>query len=482
MMQALHIFRKDIRHLWPECGVYCVILLVFAVAAPLVWPGSSLTNPALAAAIRVLTFLIPLAFFVLIVRVVHEESLVGVNQFWITRPYRWWSLLAAKGLFILICVLLPFVLMQCWLVHHAGLSIDAAASGMMRSILIVSVYALIPYTLVAAITATLTEAFMALACMFIVWLCFLLTVNEGNSMNLSPPHSWAILIVLFVGLLTGILIYQYATRRTHYSRIAFVAAAVLFIFLLWGFSGARFGAPVRAMIRDAYPLSSESSLQLVVLPGLLPDHNRSTDMRVQKDSVEIKLPARLKGLPDGYRIHNPNVSFTLEMQGYRYTSPWQTANLGVDVLSFPMLRTVFDRVGRKDVHLHLELLAEKLQPGISRVVTAAESFNVPGSGRCIFNQGFPVCRYAFHMLSPTRIEAIQGNQACGISTSARPAYATFPVIPDFSRIDPIVQQHVRFDRKICPASQLTFTEYVSAGRLRLQAEIPSIRMAEYQAR
>ena len=477
MTQALHIFRKDLRHLWPECSVYILLLLVFGTAAPQAWSGSGSTL--VQTALRLLAFLIPVAFFVLIVRVIHEERLVGVDQFWITRPYRWTSLLIAKCIFVLACVILPFALMQYWLISRAGLGLLASSPAMSRSLLVVCMNALLPFMLVAAITSTLAEAFLLLAGMIVAWLCILLTFF-GEGIIMSPPHSWTILAALFTVLLTAILIYQYARRRTSHARIALIASAVLFTLLLNGFSCAHFGTPVRAMIRSQYPLSSDSSLRLVAVPASLSYADREKDMNVPKGSVEVKLPIRLEGLSPDYKLRNTNVSVTVDAQESHYISPWQTANIGYDVLSFLLPQKVFDLAAAGDAHLHLELLAEKLRPGGTQVITASDSFNVPNNGRCVLNSGVTSCRFAFRMLVPTRIQALDTQQTCPIQ-SDKPAYASLHVIPDGGRIDPIVWQDVPFKARICPGTHLMFSPYLPAGKFRLELDLPSIQLAQYKA-
>jgi hypothetical protein len=369
--------------------------------------------------------------------------------------------------------------MQYWLVSRAGLGLLASSPGMSRSILVACVNALLPFMLVAAITSTLAEAFMLLAGMIVAWLCVLLTFF-GDGVVMSPPYSWTILAALFTFLLTTVLIYQYARRRTSHARVALIAIAVLFTLLLYGFSCAHFGTPVRAMIRSQYPLSSESSLRLVALPTSLSYVDREKDMYVPKGLVEVKLPIRLEGLSPDYKLRNTNVSLTLDAQGFHYISPWQTANVGYDVLSFLVSQKVFDLAATRDAHLHLELLAEKLRPGESQVITAPESFNVPNNGRCILNSGVTMCRYAFRMLVPTRIQASDGHKTC-LMQSDKPLYASLYVIPDGGRIDPIVPQNVPFKSRICPGTQLTFSPYLPAGNFRLELDLPSVKLAQYKA-
>src|SRR6266436_6011069 len=98
MKQIVHIFKKDVRRHWPE------ILISLAVLALFVWRESGQwryraylsddrISGYLTAAINVGLML---CWCVLTVRLIQSESLVGDRQFWITRPYEWKRLLAAK--------------------------------------------------------------------------------------------------------------------------------------------------------------------------------------------------------------------------------------------------------------------------------------------------------------------------------------------------------------------------------------------------
>jgi hypothetical protein len=110
MRQAIHIFKKDVRHLWPEITVTLLVAAAFAFlgaggARFLSDPGASRNL-----ARQMLLFLLPVAWWILIARVIHAEPLPGDRQFWTTRPYDWKSLLGAKALFILGFVNLPLLI------------------------------------------------------------------------------------------------------------------------------------------------------------------------------------------------------------------------------------------------------------------------------------------------------------------------------------------------------------------------------------
>ena len=97
MRQALHIFRKDVRYLWIEIAAVLLATALFMFTdARSAWNWRS-PLPRTVAAFLV-NFLLPFAWWTVIVRAVHAETLTGDRQFWPTRPYSWRSLLAAKAL------------------------------------------------------------------------------------------------------------------------------------------------------------------------------------------------------------------------------------------------------------------------------------------------------------------------------------------------------------------------------------------------
>src|ERR1035441_2581418 len=107
MRQALRIFRKDVRHLWPHAAVVVFLAAVYACMDAAL-PG----NPMMEGAEAACGLLLWVAACILAIAAVHEDPLTGDRQFWITRPYSWKSLLLAKALFILVFVSLPALLDQ----------------------------------------------------------------------------------------------------------------------------------------------------------------------------------------------------------------------------------------------------------------------------------------------------------------------------------------------------------------------------------
>jgi hypothetical protein len=482
MRQAFHIFQKDLRHLWKEIVAYGFLLLVYGVTKPMLWPGSNVDST-MAGAVMVLQILLPVTFFVLIVRVVQEERPAGVDQFWVTRPYRWDSLLLAKAIFVVTCVMIPFVLMQWWLLSRAGLGLLSSPTGMMRCLTMIALDAWLPFVLIGAVTTTVIEAFLVLIGIIAIWVTVLSTVFRSSDMRMPPPYSFEAMAVLFAGLLIGVVVYQYSRRQTRRSQVAFGAVAGLFLVLFYGFSGTHLGAPIRALIRSHYPLSQDAGLRLVVLPGPVPYTERKKEMNASRGLVELKVRVRLEGLNAGYKLHDTNVSYVIEAAGKRYVSPWQTAILNEDALSFVVPQEILTQVDGRKVQLRMELVGERLRPKMPEVITVNKSFNAPSNGRCVLvGAGLPVCRYAYRVDVPTRISAPADQGACEDTRKVGgPVYANLRQLPGGSTVDPVVQEELQLG-KVCPGSEMTFSEYEPAGRFRLQIEVPAVDLGLLRAR
>lgn len=480
MRQIRLVFWKDVRQLWWQVSVYAALLAAYAWAVPQTWPGSA-PNSFLAAFVTLLKLLIMAAQFVLITSAVHADRLVGEEQFWITRPYDWRSLLGAKFLFVLACVVVPYVLMQWWLLHVAGLSPFAAKAGMASSLLRF-VFPCVALMLIAAVTETLAAAFMFLAAVLLVFVGFLQFILAGTETRMQPPFEFAVFGPVFGILLLAILSYQFARRRTVHSRIAIAAMLALFLLYHAGYETQGFGAPVREVIRSHYEVPSDGSLRMVFAPGPVPYEERGQDLEYLRHHVEVKLPIRLEGLPADARIRETNVAVTLTAKGVRYASPWQNATVSEDAIGFPIPKELFARIAGEEIGLHLELIGEEMRPvGVERVA-AADRFRGPSGANCILVDGKVVCRYAYEELVPTHVEASTHAAACDGQGAATPAGTWLLQMPSGGRVDPVVNEKVALQGRVCAGDLVTFREYGSPRRFRLVLDVPGVKLEDYQAR
>ena len=255
MKQVRLILWKDVRHLWPQLSVYAALLATFAWVV-LKHGRAASPNSFLAVFVTLLKLLLMASQFVLITSAIHADRLVGEEQFWITRPYDWRSLLGAKFLFVLTCVALPLVLMQWSLLHVAGLNPFTVKIGMASSLLRFALVACIPLMLIASVTESLATAFTFLAALLLAWAGFEQFILSGTLSRMSPPFEFPVFGALFGVLLLAILSYQFARRRTGHSRIAIAATLALLLLFSFGYDRQGFGAPVKELIRNHYAIPS----------------------------------------------------------------------------------------------------------------------------------------------------------------------------------------------------------------------------------
>jgi hypothetical protein len=94
--QIIHIFRKDIRRHWREIALSLATLGAFAWNEPSQWAPKQFDEyPGRLIFSQWFTPMVLIGWFLLIVRVVHEEVPASDRQFWVTRPYDWKKLLTA---------------------------------------------------------------------------------------------------------------------------------------------------------------------------------------------------------------------------------------------------------------------------------------------------------------------------------------------------------------------------------------------------
>src|ERR1035438_2012929 len=166
MNRVLTIFMKDVRHLWPQ-------VLVFLATAAL----AVVTDPALGVQrFRYLALILePVACWVLIVGVIHEERLIGHEQYWLTRPYTWKNLVAAKALFLLVFVSLPIFVCQYIILVGANGSVPSSWLGALlwRQVFF-AIFIILPAVAFAAVTANLAQV---LLCVVVGFSFFVVSSN-----------------------------------------------------------------------------------------------------------------------------------------------------------------------------------------------------------------------------------------------------------------------------------------------------------------
>ncbi len=219
MGQALAIFRKDVRHLWPRWipAVALATLTGLVDSVPAALPSGAI----------MLHGLWMLSWLYLGASLVQQERLTGDRQFWLTRPYDWRLLLAAKALFLFAFATLPLIAVKAAVLAATGISpLRHAAMILAASLAATAVVGLISGAL-AAVTGSLMQflwAFLAAAGM--VALPFALGADYGDWDTLDWVRS-AGMGILIAAAAIPVLLLQYRRRSTMVSRSILCAGALL---------------------------------------------------------------------------------------------------------------------------------------------------------------------------------------------------------------------------------------------------------------
>jgi hypothetical protein len=318
MGQAIHIFKKDVRHLRFEIAIAITVAALFAFIETkhALWPVDLVNSKTLTSYLALL--LLPVAWWMLIGRVIHDESLPGDRQFWITRPYSWRSLLSAKLLFILAFVNLPMLIAQMVIVHAYGFSLGAELTGLLWSQLLLTIVFVLPVLAISALTDGFVQLVAGILTPCVIALAFFgLSVNFkpqfmvfGIAGSFANGHDWvrSYLIYLIITVAaSAILFWQYSRRRTAVGRCCAVAAWILvlmaFYFVSW-----------KAAIRiDSALNRSQIDLSSTRLITDLGTEKSPVGFRQGGDYVGVRVPLKITGLPSGTRTRIENLSMSFQV-------------------------------------------------------------------------------------------------------------------------------------------------------------------------
>src|SRR5258708_14838819 len=178
MKQILDIFRKDLRRFWREIAVSVALLATYSwndargVAGErnvgYAGIGGLISCQLLSGRVVVL---LAAAWAFLVVRVVQGEALVGDRQFWVTRPYEWKKLLAAKVLFVVLTIDLPLLFADVFLLAKAGFPPTHYVSGLLWMQLLMGLVLILPTATLATVTAGVGQMILAILVVALYIIC-----------------------------------------------------------------------------------------------------------------------------------------------------------------------------------------------------------------------------------------------------------------------------------------------------------------------
>jgi hypothetical protein len=474
MNQLLHIFKKDTRRFWPEILFTVGATLAFSLLFPARWQDD---NPLYVSLLSLVTFIVPASWWLLIGRVIHAESLVGDNQFWITRPYQWKKLLAAKVVFLAVWIGVPFFAAQLLVIAEAGFHVVAFVPVVLFNLGVFAAMLLLPLVAIATVTANFARMTLTLigGTVAVVALSFIpafFILHNYSAWN--PVQDRISLPIEFAGAIL-VIVLQYATRRILIARTLLIGFALLVFSVSWFYRS-------QVLINRAYanPVSRATSSLLVSLD---PAHAPSSS--VEEKKIRLTLPVIYSGVPNGSAAVVENIRFSLTAtDGASWASPWMEhratvlPNPGSDLLELTMDTATFDRFQHSPVTLHVIVaVADAQATSTANVPYPVAAAPVPGLGICFLNHGrsFLACRSVVRQTPLTYVSEVWS--ATGDCTPGKPdagsvrgmwAGSLQPPLSEFN-LSPISVLTLRWGGwdegsnrphwRACPASPLTVTQY-----------------------
>ena len=451
-----------------------------------------------------LSFLVPVSWAFLIVRLVQDENLVGDRQFWLTRPYDWKKLLAEKILFVLAALILPLFIAQLVLLRMAGFRPAAYLPALLLLALLWLLYLVLPAITLAAITSSVGQA---VAVVLGVIACFVaigiaLAERTGSS-SLARQQSFANSLPVVVGFAAAaaVVIWQYARRRTLKARLVLIAAIIIAAFVL------------PPLIPDKNIASAYPSTNGQAAPVQLAFDDQTHDVGFalqQKKTVTVRLPLLVSGIAGGSVVYIDGAMLAVRApDGRNWRSGWQGggrlfSNYKRTFIDFQIPRPFFDAVKTTPVNARITFalaVNRESQPVV--VAAKAGGFDIPGNGRCsIASTGGVLCLFPLK-LPALLIEVPSEGLTCPPPAKANPLPPGLPgyfltrrsEIPVDFGISPVDTDQIfswewdfgeMGDRSsaggICPGTPLRVGFITEESGTRADLQVNGIRLADYTPR
>jgi hypothetical protein len=477
MREAWHIFKKDARYLRFEIALVLAMLAIFTWIVRQGNPYGMDVAGIIPGAWIILLFSIASTY--MMARLIHAETIPGDRQFWITRPYRWKSLFAAKVLFIIAFVNVPIFMARFVIIAAAGFPVMANLPGLLWSQAVMFLISQLPVITLAALTSGIMSFILtALVLMFVVSNAFF----RGPSDAFSFPTQWigsSILVVTMLAVAIPILLLQYRHRRTRFSRVLGIAGFVLLITLIRVIS---YTSELNAQTWISRQLSQTSSMGITVDAARLPPAHGLVPPDPQTKFVEIDIPLVANNVPEGQEVQFDAVDIWYETADGRQRH-FDLAGLG---RGSPV--TSAEPVAQRELYMESTFFtAERDRPGVLHASVFATVFagpqektiqlqympmNVLPGVQC-YKSNFDLVRCRSALRWPRQLLEVKYEHWTG-TIGPLPSYSPFPGEMNLNPID---------DRTVGPASSGPITILIREpiAHVRRDIEVRNFRLADFVA-
>jgi len=505
MRLIFHIFKKDLRHHWPALLVSFAILAVFVWDQPRHWTVHPPELLFFSSLLRYLPLSLSLSWAFLLIRIVQGESLVGDRQFWLTRPYKWHTLLAAKLLAALLLVHLPLFLAQLLLLKLAFYPVFDSVAGLLQIQLMLFGFLTLPAFVVASLTRTIGQAAIVVLGLFLMLLGIAFLDFVFPSLNFSPDDYGDIMAIIVLVAAISVVVIQFAYRNSRLSWciVAVSLASILVLVLIL----ANLSLQTRSMPLPtaAHPLPAKLTFD----SNVSFQHQPGEQLDSYGLDTELDLPFLLGEIPADSVVQIYGIKLDMDLpSGERWTSYWHSSS---EILvpgrtrvwpSVTLKRAIFDQIRNSSVQARLSLAFNVYRVGAtSSILVMGDSLRLPDDTRCTRDQSLSRMRCFSALKSPNALVLFADlpNKNCSARTdrdsdpwAAAPAfYASLSEssTPDLD-FTPIQETSVYLTRMrayedlatdvpLCSGTSLVLARTTFQYTVRTEINLGNIRVSNY---
>jgi hypothetical protein len=436
--------------------------------------------------------MLPLAWWILIARVVYGEILPGDRQFWITRPYRWTSLLGAKLFFIGVFVNLPLLAADVIILRAYGFAPGEEMQGLAWKQILCTLVFLLPVAALCAITSgffqLLSVAFVLLVGV-LVWNVVIPGFTPGATGGvLDWIPLYCVFLVAALAALT-ILLWQYAKRNTWANRTVAFAAGIVAMAGGWLIP---WTSAFAIQSRLSKGRVNSGSMQVVF------DSDRKWLARARIDGddgrVQLELPLRITGIPAGMDAKPIGLMMAIESpDGAVWQAPgrpWMQVSPESNIVSLQAgvdgaeYRRVKDKPVKIRGTLYFTLYGNRRT---TRIPFKSQQVAVASLGLCSASRAtrgqmyFLLCSSAFRsapdLVSVHFVELGKAfREVSPYIARSRPLYSPFPADLEISP----VSQYFTYATVRGELSDVVIDSLEPLGHVQRQFELDGLRLGEFE--
>jgi len=410
MREALIIFRKDVRHLWPR-----ILFLEFWIAVGVFVDAMRPRHMSLV--VQPLGILVVVSCLYLLVSAMHEEKTAGDTRYWLTRPIPRRAIVTAKLLFIIAFLVVPIVIGHAVVLAVNGFPQSEYWGGSVWDELLTVLTASVTVWAIASVTVGLVQ-FVWVGLLWIFgFLAFVFVFQTSESMDWPGFETFRSDLMATALLLIGIAVLWLMYTRRNRTTATFVlgTSAVLLVLL-------RLLVPWHV----AFALKANSGQKVdsnLVRLALDPAARKYSDGLITKSfggAVGVYIPILLSGIPDGMQVIGDRVSLAINARGEKWKSGWdrlgqlvppdepitdpyhQRVTSGPQLLYVNINSEAYERLAKPATHLRATVAFTLYgRPLTVRMPQTDRGRFIPGAGFCsVFYYGNVLAPRCFNAFEP----------------------------------------------------------------------------------